>query len=329
MLMGPQRFARSKNDEVERLKAQVSKLQEHLAQQNALNSQQQPSPNSALVRDFAVAAQYSKNGGSVNLLDRGASPTTGSLETTDTRSGSVIRHLGRLVHVSSGSMFAGSTTGVHFIRSAEQKWQSLADTSESFPECLFRMHLLPTTVMPHSTVNPSATTEYSWQALLQSPKAYYLDRLQHFLTSWGTIYPIFCRLQVTKAFAAALDQTHTMQAEPDHPTLHRILLVMAIDAWDSQTPDNVFHAVEYYDAARALETEAFDELRLEAVQSHILNAMFLQLAGKHASLASSVGAAVRTAQCIGLHRHPRRFKICAGETELRTRLWWCISILDM
>lgn len=226
-------------------------------------------------------------------------------------------------------MFAGSTTGVHFIRSVEQKWQSLADSNESFPECLFRMHLLPTAVIPHSTPIPQAVARHSWESLLQSPKEYYIDRLEHFLTCWGTIYPVFCRRQVTKAFARALDQVKTTQNGLDQSTLHKLLLVVAIDAWDTHDPTNGFSSFTYYDAARALESAAFSELRIEAVQSHILNAVFLQLAGKHALLASAVGAAIRAAQCIGLHRHPRRFKICAGETELRTRLWWCISILDM
>lgn len=320
------RFGKSKNDEVERLKAQVSRLQERLAQQHGSHTQKQP----VLGKDASIAAQYGGRAGDVALLPHRTSPDAGTIETTDNKSSSVIRHLGRLVHVSSGSMFAGSTTGVHFIRSVEQKWQSLADSSESFPECLFRMHLIPSTAMSRTTRNPSpATTNHSWESLLQSPGDYYLGRLQHFLTSWGTAYPIFCSRQVTRAFSSTLDQVQSAQVDPDRSTSHKILLIMAIESCSAQDPVDQDHAFVYYNAARALESDAFDELRVEAVQSHILNAIFLQLAGKHALLASAVGAAVRAAQCIGLHRHPRRFKMCAGETELRTRLWWCISLLDM
>lgn len=319
------RFGKSKNDEVERLKAQVSRLQERLAQQHGSHTQEQP----VLGKDAPVAAQYGGYAGDVALLPHRTSPDTGTIETTDSKPSSVIRHLGRLVHVPSGSMFAGSTTGVHFIRSVEQKWQSLADSSESFSECLFRMHLLPSTAMSRTTTNPPATTNHSWESLLQLPKDYYLGRLQHFLTFWGTAYPIFCSRQITRAVSSTLGQVQSAQTHPDRSTLHKILLIMAIESCSVQDFVDDNHAPVYYNAARALESDAFDELSVEAVQSHILNAIFLQLAGKHALLASAVGAAVRAAQCIGLHRHPRRFKMCAGETELRTRLWWCISLLDM
>ncbi|KAM0722590.1 hypothetical protein Q7P37_002031 [Cladosporium fusiforme] len=316
----PRKFGKSKNDEVERLKTQVTKLQDTLAQQRGSRTQEPPHVNTVPVQNIPAAA------GSIGLSAQG---TAGQSRITDSASGSVIRHLGRLVHVPSGSMFAGSTTGVHFIRSVEQKWQSLADSSDSFPECLFRMHLLPTTAASRMAVAAPSTSNYSWESLLQRPMDYYLGRLQRFLAHWGTMYPIFCRQQVTRAFTTVLEQAQLATNQIDRTVLHKLLLVMAIDAWVEEDSPNGVHALTYYNAARLLEPEAFDELRLEAVQSHILNAIFLQLAGKHASLASAVGAAVRAAQCIGLHRHPRRFKICAGETELRTRLWWCVAILDI
>ncbi|KAI2816563.1 transcriptional regulator family: Fungal Specific TF [Aspergillus niger] len=41
------------------------------------------------------------------------------------------------------------------------------------------------------------------------------------------------------------------------------------------------------------------------------------------------GQAVRLAQSLGLHRHSRRFRFCAGEMELRKRMWWCVYAVDV
>lgn len=264
--------------------------------------------------------------GNANFIDGRTMASVHQQTVASERSGSVIRHLGRLVPVGSGLMFAGSTTGVHFIRSVEQKWQSLSDSSESFSETLFRLHALPQTAMLNSFAGPTQPSE----PLLQLSKEHYLARVQRFLTRWSTMYPIFCRRQVLDSFDKVLDQFdgHSMPLTGS-TALYQLLLVLAIDAWDAGNTESNVHALHYYNAARTHEPYAFHELHLEAVQAHILNAVFLQLIGRHGPLAAAVGAGVRTAQCIGLHRHPRRFKICAGETELRTRLWWCMSILDM
>lgn len=320
------RFGKSKTNEVEQLRSQISALKEALIQQR--HAQPTIATNEGMTSP--ATAQDVVMSGNANTLGRKAKTSDQHQIMLSDKSGSIIRHLGRLVPVGTGLMFAGSTTGVHFIRSVEQKWQALSDSSESFSETLFRLHALPQTTMLYPPPSSSQASSFTQESVLQLSKEYYLTRVQRFLMRWSTTYPIFCRRQLFDSFAKVLDQrSGSCMPITGSPALYQLLLVLAIDAWDALNVENDVHALLYYNAARTYEPEAFHELHLEAVQAHILNAIFLQLIGKHGPLAAAVGAAVRAAQCIGLHRHPRRFKICAGETELRTRLWWCISILDM
>lgn len=247
----------------------------------------------------------------------------------------MVKHLGRLVTVNPGQdFFAGSTTGVHFVRSVEQKWQHKFGSNQSFPDQFFRMHLLiqPAMLYPSSdslfVTTPNNTLAIGWDFRLS--EEYYLRRLQRYLSRWNNIFPIFCCKHATHIFSALLARIEANQTS-DLDTSDRccLLLVLAIDAWDAHDLEHGEHALRYYKAAMGLESEALEVLDLRTIQYRILKVLYLHLSGKHALVACEVGATVRAAQCIGLHRQSRRFKLSAGEAEHRTRLWWCISILDM
>ena len=117
--------------------------------------------------------------------------------------------------------------------------------------------------------------------------------------------------------------------DADIPDLYRLLLVLSIDAWDAQDLAHHQHALRYYKIATKVELSALEQVSIGTVQSRLLKALYLHLSGKHGLVACEVGSTVRAAQYIGLHRQSRRFKLCAGEAEYRTRLWWCVSIFDM
>lgn len=256
-------------------------------------------------------------------------------DNSTTRPGSVIKHLGRLVSVLPGQdFFAGSTTGVHFVRSVEQRWQHLSDSNEAFPDLFFRMHLLvqPTMLCPFA----DNFCETSWTSMssiggdLHLSEDYYLSRIQNYLSRWNAVYPIFCQKQLMRDFGILLSKIKANVAtDADIPGLYRLLLILSIDAWDAQDLAHGQHALRYYKIATKLESGALEQVNIGTVQSRLLKVLYLHLSGKHGLVACEVGSTVRAAQCIGLHRQSRRFKLCAGEAEYRTRLWWCVSIFDM
>lgn len=95
----------------------------------------------------------------------------------------------------------------------------------------------------------------------------------------------------------------------DKPDLYRLLLVLSVDAWDAQDLAHDQDALHYYKTARELESSALEQVNIGTVQSRLLKVMYLQLSGKHGLVACEVGSAVRAAQCIGLHRQSRQFKL--------------------
>jgi hypothetical protein len=311
VLTFPLRYGkRNVPDEIQRLKSQISELQDTVLRQSLRMHPSAPATS--------VTASPSPR------LREGTTKST-------TTTGSVIKHLGRLVSVAPGQdFFAGSTTGVHFIRSVEQKWYNLSDSHEAFPDFFFRMHVMPQPAMLHPGAgDPASAGEGSGLEGLRLPEDYYLDRVQTFLTRWNTIFPVFCRHQIVRTFEPLLSRLKSSgESDTDKPSLHSLYLVLAIDAWDAPDLAQGQKALEYYKAATKLEPEALDHLNLFTVQAYLLKTIYLLLSGKHALIACTVGSMVRAAQCIGLHRQSRRFKLCAGEAEYRTRLWWCVSILD-
>lgn len=311
-------------DEVERLKSQINELRNVVTEQTRQ----------------AQSQRLSGASGSTPTLDGNVVPSplftrnADSPEKSKRQQGSVIKHLGRLVSVAPGQdFFAGSTTGVHFVRSVEQKWQHISDSNQPFPDQFFKMHLLvqPTMLYPFvdSLCAPTPAGVLHAGESLNQPEEYYFGRLQRYLSRWNTAFPIFCRKQILQTFSLLLPRAKANQiSNPDLPDLYCAFLVLAVDAWDAHDLAPGEHALRYYKGAAKLESEALELVNLQTVQSRLLKVLYLHLSGKHALVSCEVGSTVRAAQCIGLHRQSRRFKLCAGEAEYRTRLWWCVSLLD-
>jgi hypothetical protein len=314
VLRFPLRYGkRNVPDEIQRLKSQISELQDAVLQQQ---------------RQIPISTPAS---GMSTLLSPHLREGCNPPRKSTTATGSVIKHLGRLVSVAPGQdFFAGSTTGVHFIRSVEQKWLNLSGSSAAFPDFFFRMHLMPQPTMLYPGADdPAAAVMRSGREDLRLPVDYYLDRIQTFLTRWNKIFLVFCRNQIVQTFEHLLSILKSVgSSEVDKAALHSLYLILAIDAWGTHDLAQGQEALEYYTAATKLEPEALDQLNLFTVQAYLLKTIYLLLSGKHALITCTVGSMVRAAQCIGLHRQSRRFKLCAGEAEYRTRLWWCVSILD-
>lgn len=319
------RHGKAKVDEIERLRSQIAELRAVITEQTGQSrSHHVPQPTDVTPALNAITP----------LLPLNLTENVGTHRECEGKHGSVIKHLGRLVSVAPGQeVFAGSTTGVHFVRSVEQKWQLMADSSQPFLEVFFKMHLLVQPAMLYPFPNSLCSTDrpgtISTSKDLGMPEEYYMGRLQRYLSRWNTIFPMFCLKQFLQTFSLLLSRVKRSEASTsDIPELYCLFLILAVDAWDAYDLADGEHALWYYRTATKLESEALEVLNLQTVQSRTLKVLYLHLSGKHALIASEMGWTVRAAQCVGLHRQSRRFKFCAGEAENRTRLWWCVSILD-
>jgi len=249
----------------------------------------------------------------------------------------VIKHLGRLVPTFSGvDRFAGSLTGVHFIHSTEQRFQQVFRTAESFPESVFTLHMLPqpTSLLPQSGRRNLQFQIPAHACKLNKGRSYYVPLLDRFFRRWSLLYPILAPKQFYYGYQRIMDAVESGTPRffgEDLCTLNHIYLVLAVDAWDGTDANDVSasSAEFYFEAATEVQSQAIERGDMSSLQSLLLSSLFLQLSGQHALLVQIGGMAIRLAQSLGLHRHTRRFKLCAGMLEMRNRLWWCAYILDM
>ncbi|KAL4898236.1 fungal-specific transcription factor domain-containing protein [Aspergillus ambiguus] len=246
----------------------------------------------------------------------------------------VIKHLGRLVPSSpSVNRFAGSTTGIYFIRCAETVHKSLFNHEEGFPEVVNRLHLLgpsPEYFGPRHLLSPANLSQPP-HFIFKKPRAYYLHGLTDFFQSWISIWPILMKKQFFSHFHRIFDlvETHDPNLSPsDFAILRQIFLVLSISAWQSRSPKEC--DLYYTNALECAQTTTVPENGdLPGLQSLLLTCLYLQLTRKHEEWIQISGQAVRLAQSLGLHRHSRRFRFCAGEVELRKRIWWCVYAVDI
>lgn len=306
------RYGPVSSDETKHLKAEVAKLRAALHKATSL-----PGP-SGMSHPNVTNPSPSRGR---PFLDR---PTAHAMPSIP-ESGTVIRHLGRLVSSAGGeTLFAGSTTGVHFMQAVDQKYQQLTCSTDRFPDSLFRLHLLPHPVSAMST--PARPGMYT----LPLAAEVYMNRVDHFLSRWNDYFPILCRLQAMDRFRAVLAsrQSDGLIASSNSASAYQLLLILAIESWYGNETEPTTTSEDYYYAARQLDSQLSTELSLDTIQSQLLSFIYFQLSGKHALLLQAVGAATRAAQALGLHRNPHRFNLCIGEQELRIRLWWCICVVE-
>lgn len=304
------------HDQVRDVSAQVEELRATVARQN---------------EELEQLKQLSSN------INRVPSSHKGSSQ------GPVVGHLGRLVlGDSNAEFFAGSTTGVHFILSAQQQYQRRFQCPDHFPEGIFRLHILK---VCHGRVQMSPSEPYlHWiePQFLNLPKIEYeflsqqdltsfeavFDRFQH---CWGMLYPVL----LSKQFFAALDQLFRgIRTSSDVSFLLQVYALLALDAFSHhRTHSGVLHHTLTQSHYDRMLSDLFGRMPnrgdLTTLQALLLYLLYLQSTSQHSLGLRICGMTVRLAQSLGLHRHSRRFRHILGETELRKRLWWCVYILDV
>jgi hypothetical protein len=113
----------------------------------------------------------------------------------------------------------------------------------------------------------------------------------------------------------------------DEIFLHQMLTILAITSCEDASGEKA--SKRYHSYAIPLYHKVIATGSLASLQALLLLIVYYQATAQHHLVSTTVGSAVRLAQSLGLHRHARRFKFCAGETEIRKRIWWCVYIFDV
>ncbi|OGM41092.1 hypothetical protein ABOM_010421 [Aspergillus bombycis] len=262
--------------------------------------------------------------------------------------GSVVAHLGRLVLGDGNSeFFAGSTTGVHFVLSAQQLYQTTFSSQEHFPECLFRLHILRPSGSPVAFEQPISVASCLGDVHLTSGNSF--ESLRNHLRNvgvvavrgafdkyqqcWGILYPVLLSKQFLDAFDDTINDTWTTSMEPHLrvPFLLQVYALIALESIHGNTAATESGRLSYH-----LDTILSNLLGqmpcrgdILSLQGLILYLLYLQMTSQHSLAVRVCGMVVRLAQSLGLHRHTRRFKHSPGESELRRRIWWSVYVLDV
>ncbi|KAB8205731.1 hypothetical protein BDV34DRAFT_96620 [Aspergillus parasiticus] len=262
--------------------------------------------------------------------------------------GSVVAHLGRLVLGDGNSeFFAGSTTGVHFVLSAQQLYQTTFSSQEHFPECLFRLHILrhkelPVALKHNISIASCLENNQLTSGNVFEPLRYHLrdvgvvavrKAFDKYQQCWGSLYPVLLSKQFLGTFDDTINDAWTTSIEPHLriPFLLQVYALLALDNVDRSTTATQSEPLSYHldTILRNLLGQMPCRGDISSLQGLILYILYLQMTSQHSLAIRTCGMIVRLAQSLGLHRHTRRFKHSPGESELRRRLWWSVYVLDV
>ncbi|KAL2842560.1 fungal-specific transcription factor domain-containing protein [Aspergillus pseudoustus] len=256
----------------------------------------------------------------------------------------VIKHMGRLVHDPVGvGRFAGSTTGVHFALSVEATCRQVLYLAESFPECCYSLYLagpargsIKPTGPTFSTAGDliSSSPNHEIIELISRPPEFYTDQIDRFFSRWEAFCPVLARKQLVDTVYNMVKgmQESATAVDADESTLCILLTILSINyvSRSVHTPLNpdmrmVGRSISIADALQSRLVARGD---IRSLQGLVLLSFYYQLTGHSLALIRLNGSMMRIAQSLGLHRHARRFRMTAGEIELRKRLWWWVYTFD-
>lgn len=241
----------------------------------------------------------------------------------------VIGHMGRLVSDDRQiAMFAGSSTGVHFISQAEQQLQMLRMHTETFPSSAYSMHLHD--IWGTSTRPTGTTLAQSLTARLPTNAT---EILEATIDRWTPIYPIVHKPSMIEASRQLLSGG-TVPDAVSTVLLYQLLALLALGTigLSGGCVQDHYHFLCQSDGYYGMTTVLLDQILgkpcLQSLQGLEITQIYLQLTSRYSSALHLGGIATRLAQNLGLHRHSNRFKFDPLETELRRRVWWCQYSLD-
>lgn len=241
--------------------------------------------------------------------------------------------------------FAGSTTGIHFVLSTQQAIKTRMDVIGWFPESCFRLSLLQ--MPPHESIasimgnGDMLNLEDASQCLRHlcpHPISYYLGHVQRFITSWAAYCPIIARSDFQIRVASLLERLrqtpHGLLAVDDDCCIaFQLVMILLINNLNVDAK-SIHGCLSHRDAEgmgllqRSLVFQMMRMRTQSSLQGLLLLGLYYQLTGQNQHMVQLSGLMVQFAHSLGLHRHSRRFTFCAGEIELRRRIWWCVYNYD-
>lgn len=242
----------------------------------------------------------------------------------------IVGHMGRLVTDDQGvAMFAGSTTGVHFVSQAEQQVQMLRMDAAKLPGSIYSLHLHDlwgfTSRRPpnHDMV----------RAIVAGLPLNAEDVLSTAIDKWTPIYPIVHKSTTLEAFRELMDAAVPLN-DKSVAVLHQILGLLALGSigdhglCERQHYHFLCLSETHYAASTAILDKVLERPCLQTLQALEIMQVYLQVSSRYTMASHLGGIATRLAQSLGLHRHSQRFRFDPLETELRRRVWWCQYSLD-
>lgn len=238
----------------------------------------------------------------------------------------VVGHIGRLVSNDDGvSMFAGSSTGVHFISQAEQHMQKLRIYDHTFPSSIYGLHLRNIWGSPGENIDFNLIAGIATQLPENA-----MTVIESAIDTWTPLYPVIHKPTALAAYRKLINDPTV----GDIIHLYQMLLLLALGSigygGDCIRPHQHLLCLSetYYSLASTISSRILALHGLQTLQGLILAQLYMQLSCRYADASHFGGVAARLAQTLGLHRHSARFKMDPLETELRRRIWWCQYSLD-
>ncbi|KAK1979352.1 fungal-specific transcription factor domain-containing protein [Colletotrichum cereale] len=239
---------------------------------------------------------------------------------------SVVGHMGRLVSSDDQvAMFAGSSTGVHFVSQAEQQVQVLRMHTETFPNSVHSLYLHNVWGMAPKPIESQLVVSMVSQLPLNTAEI-----LEATIDRWTPLYPVVHK-------HSTLEASSRLAESPEHGDpriLYQVLGLLALGTLGHPGSCVRSHqhflclSEKYYGLASTLISTLHERPSLPTLQGLEIAQIYLQLSSRYSVASHLGGMATRMAQSLGLHRHSQRFKFDPLETELRRRVWWCQYALD-
>lgn len=240
----------------------------------------------------------------------------------------IIKHMGRLVHDERGvGRFAGSTTGVHFVLNVEQECQTTLAMPGAFPASCFRLFLAQSS--PFQDGSFLTASSGNIRNYFTCPATFYFQQIKVFIQNWDAFCPVLVRDQMIADSNSLFEELNGKESgNIDYSTVMTLLMIITITRSSEGTLEQDETVPLEFTLANQLLDKVMMQRDTKSLQALILFSLYNQLHGHCLAMTTLNGSMVSLAQSLGLHRHARRFKMPAGEIELRKRLWWWVYVFD-
>lgn len=224
--------------------------------------------------------------------------------------------------------FMGSSSGIFFVGTAEQRLSSLNKMSGKVGDALLRVDVDDQTV--RYPLQPQVDG-----AVVLPPRETAEAYIDNWFEFWKNIFPILHRPTFTKA----VDDLYSAPAEQrDSAFLAQFFLVLALGCRHSvltgMTSGGISSAksngedVDLFCQSLKFRNSILSLNNLTTLQFQELLTLWYLYTGKRSLAFQMTGSMTRLALELGLHRHTRRFHFDPLTTEMRKRTFWVCYVLD-